>query len=283
MLHPCPQCTKIFASERALRGHSRVHASTYAASKVAVANTLTGRSRSRYADAPKVCLNCSQEISYEAYRTDSTVKFCSRSCAAAHNNQKRGSRSSTTKEAIRQKLNGRLRKHLGMHASGSKQRFRNFRNAIVGPYSQVFSCTCRHCSAKFLARVKRKYCRTHETLYKDFGRNLYAFTFNPFHFPDIFLPSELNTIRERGFWSPSNKTGLTRDHKVSVNESIRNGYDPYYIKHPLNCALMPWQENNLKNTKSSITYTELVKAVDEYDAQCRGLKRLAPQAGFEPA
>jgi len=67
-------------------------------------------------------------------------------------------------------------------------------------------------------------------------------------------------------WSYSNTNGLTRDHKISVNEAIRNNYDPYYIKHPLNCELMSWKKNNKKKTKSSITYSKLKQLVDAYDA-----------------
>jgi hypothetical protein len=50
-----------------------------------------------------------------------------------------------------------------------------------------------------------------------------------------------------------------------VNDAIRYGYDPYYIKHPMNCELMFFNENNKKKTNSSITYQELIKLVDDYD------------------
>lgn len=65
--------------------------------------------------------------------------------------------------------------------------------------------------------------------------------------------------------SKDNPDGVTRDHKVSVNEAIINGYDSYYIKHPLNCELMLFGDNAKKHTKSSITYEELVEKVKEYD------------------
>ena len=52
---------------------------------------------------------------------------------------------------------------------------------------------------------------------------------------------------------------LSKDHKVSVNEAIKNGYDPYYISHPLNCEIMPWIENNKKDKNSSISYNHLVQ------------------------
>lgn len=72
-------------------------------------------------------------------------------------------------------------------------------------------------------------------------------------------------LKEVGMWGYDNTNGLTRDHKLSVNEAIKNNYDPYYIKHPLNCELMSWTENNKKKTKSSITYEKLKQLVDDYD------------------
>ena len=75
--------------------------------------------------------------------------------------------------------------------------------------------------------------------------------------------------------SKENPNGVTRDHRISVNEAIRNGYDPYYITHPLNCELMLFEENNKKNTKSSLSYIELVRQVKEYD-------RMVGPVGFEP-
>ena len=62
-----------------------------------------------------------------------------------------------------------------------------------------------------------------------------------------------------------NINGLSRDHRISVNEAKKFNYDPYYISHPLNCELMPHQQNNKKKTKSSTTYDELVKLVNDYD------------------
>jgi hypothetical protein len=50
-----------------------------------------------------------------------------------------------------------------------------------------------------------------------------------------------------------------------VNEAIKNNYDPYYIKHVMNCELMLWIDNIRKYKRSSISYEELKKLVDEYD------------------
>ena len=112
------------------------------------------------------------------------------------------------------------------------------------------------------------------------ARNRYKFTFNVYNYPDLF---DLDRIKEIGWFAPGGKSGrwningLSRDHKVSVNEAILNNYDYYYITHPMNCEIISHKMNNKKKTKSSITYEELVKLVDDYD------RKMAPSAGLEPA
>lgn len=127
---------------------------------------------------------------------------------------------------------------------------------------KVFNCVCAHCGVKFVTSKQRKYCNSHRDCYSHKGRARYWFSINVFKYPDLF---DLEALKKIGFRSRENPDGYTRDHKVSVNEAIRHDYDPYYIKHVMNCELMLWPENNKKNTKSSITYEELVKMVDEYD------------------
>ena len=85
----------------------------------------------------------------------------------------------------------------------------------------------------------------------------------------------MGEIRRVGLYHPKkNVEGLSRDHRVSVNEAIKNNYDPFYIKHPLNCEIMTQRANSSKKGKNSITYEELKRLVDT--------SRLAPVPGFEP-
>jgi hypothetical protein len=63
----------------------------------------------------------------------------------------------------------------------------------------------------------------------------------------------------------SYNNGVSRDHKISISEAFDKGYNTYYISHPINCELMQQKNNSKKYTKSSITYDELVKLVEEYD------------------
>jgi hypothetical protein len=105
-------------------------------------------------------------------------------------------------------------------------------------------------------------------LYSTSNKSGYKFTFNVYHYPELF---DLKLLDSVGWFGPGGKAGkwnidgLSRDHKVSVTDSVRNNYDAYYITHPLNCELMPHSKNNKKKTKSSITYECLVASVNSYE------------------
>lgn len=194
------------------------------------------KKRDDYYKSPVKCKHCNTIISYEQRRRT----FCNSSCAAKYNN-----------------------------ASVDRTKFKpgptkkpKISNPVY-PFSKLFRCTCKHCGLKWRSRSQLKYCNEHQSLYSYNGRAKYWFTFNVFDYPSLFDLSLITTV---GFHnSKTNPNGITRDHRVSVNHAIRNNYDPYYIKHPLNCELMTFNENNSKKTNSSITYEELVRIVDEYD------------------
>lgn len=184
--------------------------------------------------------------------------FCSASCAARFTNIARGPRSTATKTKIKQSLQGR----------GTM-----LKTPSPGPRCKIYLCTCAHCGNRFVSRLRYKYCSTHAHLYNSNNRNKYAFTFSFADHPTIF-PNISDLIDRYGMWSYDNTNGITRDHRISVNEAIRHNYDPYYIKHPINCEVMSWTDNNRKKTKCSITYDQLITAVNTYD--------MAVQVGIEP-
>lgn len=179
------------------------------------------------------CIRCNKRLSGHQR------KFCSKSCAASVNNSIKPKRTALPK----------IKK---------KRKVPDTNDRIPGFYR----CKCKHCG--FTADYKKPqfYCDSHVSLYSHSGRARYWFTINVYQYPELF---DLDSLKKIGFRSSTNPNGYTRDHKVSVNEAIKNGYDPYYITHVMNCELMLWTENNKKKTKSSITYDELVKLVDDYD------------------
>lgn len=182
---------------------------------------------------PTFCKQCTIILP----RQKKNNSFCSRSCAAKFNN---AHRSPTAKK------------------TGPKPKDKEPKAA----YSTLYKCICKHCGIEWRARKSQRICEQHRDLYSHHGRAKFWFTFNVFNYPALF---DLSLIYQYGFRSSSNPNGITRDHKVSVNEAILNNYDPYYIKHPLNCELMLFEQNNKKKTKSSILYIDLVNSVDKFD------------------
>lgn len=202
---------------------------------------LETKKRDNYSKSPVRCKHCNTALSYK--RKNCT--FCNTSCAAKYNNATVDRTKFKTGPAKKPKLPKPVNPY---------------------PYSKLFNCTCKHCSVQWKARSSVWYCKEHQDLYSHNGRAKYWFTFNVFEYPLLF---DLSLITKFGFRnSKTNPNGITRDHKVSVNHAIKNNYDPYYIKHPLNCELMTFNENNSKKTNSSITYEELVRIVNEYDNRC---------------
>jgi hypothetical protein len=195
-----------------------------------------------YNKNPKHCKECNTIIQYD----DKQKMFCNQSCAAKYNNANRS-----------------LDVYNKVKATWAAKPKPESIKELKGPYSTLYRCTCAHCGEKSLNRTQLKYCSDCNHLYSHEGRAKFWFTFNVFHYPNLF---DLSLITTYGFRNnKTNTNGITRDHRVSVNNAIRNNYDPYYIKHPLNCELMFFNDNNKKNTNSSIKYEDLVNLVNEYD------------------
>lgn len=205
-----------------------------------------------YNKTPKLCKNCQTPIPYDKRVSN----FCSRSCGCTYNNLNK------SYDKVKETWAKKPKSLKPPKIKKIKTKTGHDIEPKV-PYSKLVNCTCQHCGFKALYRVQQKYCNNCQHLYSHDGRAKFWFTFNVFHYPELF---DLSLITTYGFRdNKTNPNGITRDHKVSVNDAIKNGYDPYYIKHPMNCELMFFNENNKKKTNSSITYEELVKLVDDYD------------------
>lgn len=217
-----------------------------------------------YSINPKLCKHCNNIIPFE--KRNSNV-FCSSNCSASYNNKiKDYTKAKETWKKKRENNSPKI-KILKPVIKTKKTKTTNVIPEIVGEYSKLKLCSCQHCGIVKLYRTQKKYCKECDHLYSHDGRAKYWFRFNVFHYPELF---DLSLITRYGFRdNKTNPNGITRDHKVSVNEAIRNNYDPYYIKHPMNCELMFFEENNKKKTKSSITYEELIKLVDDFDSKKR--------------
>jgi hypothetical protein len=216
---------------------------------------LTAIKISNYNTNPKLCKYCKTIIPYNKQKNN----FCNSSCSCTYNNLHRD------KSVTEKVKNTWYKKNKPISENRKSGRIKQFKYQIEpnAPYSKLYRCTCSHCKTKFQNRTQKKYCSDCEYLYSHNNRAKYWFTFNVFQYPELF---DLSLIAKYGFRDNKiNPNGITRDHKISINEAIKNNYDPYYIKHPMNCELMLFNDNNKKKTNSSISYQELIRLVREFD------------------
>lgn len=137
------------------------------------------------------------------------------------------------------------------------------KNLIKFPYSPIFINQCKHCEYLYCSQSKEKFCAKCLNKYHRSKRDAFKFTFTIENYPELF---DLTIIKKIGwFHHTKNKDGLSRDHKISINNAIKFNYDRFYIKHPLNCEIMTQRKNSSKGAFSSLTYEELVQKVDTYE------------------
>jgi hypothetical protein len=222
-----------------------------------------------YGKNPSTCKNCTTPLEYTTRKN----KFCSKSCATSYNNHHRAKPTKTSK--ILECISCRQMCPASSHSTSV---LCNTCRTTKPAFSKIYINNCAHCNSIVeIINKNKKYCNKCNHRYSDNGRVPYYFKFNVFDFPNLF---DLGMIKQYGYFSNGknnskiNINGVSRDHKVSVNEAIRNGYDPFYISHPLNCEILLHKDNNKKNSKSSTEYTTLCKMVDEFE--------MVRKVGLEP-
>lgn len=275
-IYACTSCSKTFNSLMALTGHKRMHGESQG--KVTYPNNVCCIFTKKIVATKKLDeyhesilgTTCGVHQCQCGKFISDKIKYCSRSCSTTATNKLRPPKSDEIKRKISQSLKQPPKPHTPKIKTKKEQIKVKYEapSEIVGAYSKVYKCKCSHCGILTILRIQKKYCQLCSPIYGAEPRNRYKFTFNVYKYPDLF---DLDMLSVVGFYAPRGKSGkwnpngLSRDHKVSVNESLRNNYDPYYITHPINCELMPHVENNKKKSKSSITYENLVQMVDAYE------------------
>lgn len=282
----CQTCNKSFKTINGLNGHQRMHGKSkgtlsqiYCCSiltkQIVNVNYLKVHDES-YIQKQQSKINC-KHCNNEFIPGYSSL-FCSHSCSASYHNTKRVITKGRKKLFSCIKCNTKFLTSIRSNPAKTKcdlckKPVKSINcnaqeNIFCGPYSKIYIRKCYHCKDTFISRKKLKYCPEHKEFYSDSAKQGFKFKFNVYDYPNLF---DLESLNQFGWFSPGGKygkwnpSGLSRDHKVSVNESIRNNYDPFYITHPLNCDLIPHSINNKKKTKSSISYQDLISIVDEYE------------------
>lgn len=253
-MHTCQHCNKSFKSELALRGHSRIHNESNGKLDnnpmcccVITKKVISATYLSRFQKNMKFCLHCNTPL-------DSNRKFCDQTCAAIYNNNHR-------------KVSGWVPSKEQIEKTAETFSIKKvLTKEVVGKYSRIYFYCCDICNENKISRLRRKTCETCSGKSRE-KRRPFLFKFDIELYQDLF---DLEYIKKIGWFSPRksherNLNGLSKDHKVSIADAIKNNYDPYYISHPINCEIVTQKENSSKNCKSSITYEELVRLVDSYE------------------
>ena len=63
----------------------------------------------------------------------------------------------------------------------------------------------------------------------------------------------------------TNRSGVSRDHRVSIIYGFNNNINPNLISHPANCEIITQSNNSSKREKCSITVEELKEQIKEWD------------------
>jgi hypothetical protein len=180
------------------------------------------------------------------------TKFCSRHCSVVIANKNR------TKEVYEKQaktLSKTLLENKLKLGWVSKEK----------PYSSV-PLKQRICSVCSRVDETRRYFQSDKCMFCNDSltyREACRFTFNLKDYPTEF---DLSLLAKQGMFNPkTNKTGVSRDHRLSISTGKDNRVDPKIMSHPANCQLMLHSENKKKQHHSSITLQELMCRIDEWD------------------
>lgn len=227
-------------------------------------SSVSKNAKEKYDQHPKLCKGCNKIIDYK----DRVNKFCSHSCAGSYSNKQRKKNGWALSANQKLSISKTLIKHNAAVGNRPKSLHETIKTASGG-FSRVHFMKCKFCNDMFTAGTATQVCNNCQHLKWNNNKDQYSFKFNIFDYPNLFDLEMLQQIGWVAFGGKrggnKNRNGLSRDHKISVNDAKKFSYDPYYISHPLNCELMPHIQNNKKKSKSSISYRELVKLVDDFD------------------
>jgi hypothetical protein len=261
MSHQCPTCGKSYQNYKSYHRHKTTKHPELIMTK---ADRIC-----EYNQSPYVCAYCSTPLAYEKRFN----KFCNKSCAASFNNT---SRDLATKEKVldtwRSKL-GQIRRDdpsAWISPKYVRPRARKY------PQQRI----CKGCKDEFIANSPRHVycnpaCNTSKNS-KAIYRAACQFKLNKNDHPELFSST---LIEEYGWYSPRNKPGKTNltgvcwDHLFSIADGYNKKVPPEIMAHPANAELVPWKENRKRWKKSTITYEELMKRIQQWENGDRTLPK----------
>ena len=207
-------------------------------------------------------INCEKcGVSFNVIYNEGNKKhkqFCSRSCANS-----RGARTEEFKQAVRKKLTGR--------PTGRKI------------YHDLLRVSCKECEIEFETYVQsRTFCskscgakhsarERNKKKFASYGFKKVYKHFTKFQFALSNYPNEFNfaLIEEHGWYKAKNRgdnlNGISRDHRLSVVDGLRQMINPLLLAHPANCRLLRHNDNVSKGANSSLTLDALLERIEAWN------------------
>jgi len=224
---------------------------------------------STYMRNPKLCGNCQSTLPYEK-RANS---FCCKACAAKFNNAKRPvGHESRTKQA--NSIVDKFRKN--PRPKKVKPETRKMGRPTIkpkfkpeGPHTRIYLKRCPYTGQAFYTHNKAQRHSSQYlekmTAYKVACRFAFSLRYETKIFDDAAV-----LVERLGWYAPANSLtpnpkGVSRDHLFSVYDGFKIGIPPEILRHPANCQLIPHSENQKKHRHSSITLSELLDRIKQYD------------------
>lgn len=73
-------------------------------------------------------------------------------------------------------------------------------------------------------------------------------------------------LQKYGYYNKvSNPLGVVKDHRFSIAEGVKRNIDPAILGHLCNCEFLLYNDNLKKGKKCSITYSELLKEISNFN------------------
>lgn len=222
-----------------------------------------------YNRAPSVCENCGSLLDYSHRKN----KFCSKSCAALYNNNRKtittkGKTKSHHCSICGDEFTGSI--HLPKNSSiclkcRNKQRA-SIRISPSYPSCVLYINTCQKTGLVFCSSAWKKYHPEVINDKEDYYRAC-KFKFSISDFPHWF---NTDIIKKHGMYSPGNRTerninGTSRDHLVSISYGWKNNIDTKLLSHPANCDLKLHKDNQSKRHRCEITVEELKERIQDFE------------------
>lgn len=88
------------------------------------------------------------------------------------------------------------------------------------------------------------------------------FKFDVYRYPNI---PGFQLLSNNDWYSKNNRTGLQRDHMLSISYGWKNKIDPSIISHPANCEILLADDNIKKGPTCSISLEELNQRILSWD------------------